>query len=156
MSSKTIDNNAAITNRKAYHNYIILERYTAGIVLLGSEVKSIRLHKASLTDGYIYIVKNELFLHGLHISCYINSGSFIPDPDRDRKLLLHKKEILKIASKVKKRGLTIIPIKLYFKNGRVKVELSLAKGKKLFDKREDLKAKEIERDQAAIRKQWRG
>lgn len=156
MSSKTIDNNTAITNRKAYHNYIVLEKYTAGIALLGSEVKSIRSHKASLKDGYVYIVKNELFLHGLHISCYVNSGSYLPDPDRDRKLLLHKKEISKIASKVKKNGLTVIPIKLYFKGSRVKIEISLAKGKKLYDKREDLKKKDLERDQAAVRKQWRG
>jgi len=146
MSSKTDNKNIAVTNRKAFHNYVILKKYEAGIVLLGSEVKSIRSHKASLKDGYVYLIKGELFITGLHIAAYSNSGSFIPDPDRDRKLLMHKKEILKISSEIKKTGLTIIPLRLYFRNGRVKIEIAIAKGKKLYDKREVLKKEDQNRD----------
>ncbi len=145
MSSKT-ESSITLTNRKAFHNYNILKKYEAGIVLLGSEVKSIRSGKASLKDGYVYLDKGELFITGLHIAVYPNSGSFAPDPDRDRKLLMHKREIIKIASELKKTGLTIVPLRLYFRNGKVKIEIALAKGKKLYDKREDLKKKDQNRD----------
>ncbi len=134
-----------INNRKARHDYHILETYEAGIELLGKEVKSIRLNNVSLADAYAQIIEHEVWLLGMHISPYEQAGQFNVDPMRKRKLLLKKREILKLEQAVQQKGLTLVPTKLYFKNNLVKVELAVGRGKKNFDKREDLKRKEIER-----------
>ena len=133
-------------NRQARHNYFIDEVYEAGLVLVGSEVKSLRDGKANLVDSYARIQKGEAFLLNVHIGPYPGANRFNHEPTRTRKLLLHEREIEKLTGKTKERGLTLIPLKLYFKNGRAKVELGLARGKKLYDKRETLKRKMAERE----------
>jgi SsrA-binding protein len=133
-------------NRQARHNYFIDETYEAGLVLVGSEVKSLRDGKANLTDSYAQIRRGEAFLINTHISPYAGANRFNHEPKRARKLLLHAREIERLTGKTKERGLTLIPLKLYFKNGRAKVELGLARGKKLYDKRETLKRKIAERE----------
>lgn len=135
-----------ILNRKARFDYEILETYEAGIVLKGTEIKSIRNSKANLKDSYAIIRKNEMFLLNMHISPYENGNIFNHNETRTRKLLLHKKEILKIKNKVELQGLTLVPLKLYFKNNKAKIEIGIARGKKLYDKRETLKKKEIQRN----------
>ena len=136
-------------NRKARHDYFIIETFEAGIVLKGTEVKSLREGKASLKDGFAQVENEEVFLHNFHISPYQYGNIYNHDPLRVRKLLLHKKEINKLIGKTVEKGLTLIPLKLYFKNGITKVEMALAKGKRLYDKMEDIKKKtamrEIER-----------
>lgn len=137
------------TNRKASFNYEILERFEAGIVLTGTEVKSCREGKANLSDAYAAMNRGELFLFHCHISPYPNAGPFNHPPLRQRKLLLHRSEIDKLIGKVEEKGLSLIPTKLYFKQGKAKLELALARGKKTLDKRETEKkregAREIER-----------
>jgi SsrA-binding protein len=133
-------------NRKARHDYFIEETYEAGLVLVGSEVKSLREGKANLKDSYARINKGEAFLLNTHISPYAAANRFNHDPTRTRKLLLHRQEIRRLTGKVKERGLTLIPLRLYFKNGRAKVELGLARGKKLYDKREALRKKAAQRE----------
>ena len=134
-------------NRKAWHEYIIEDRYEAGIVLLGPEVKSIRDGRVNLKDGYVDIRNEEAWLHNVHISPYpFASNRDRIDPVRTRKLLLNKREIAKLAGKVLERGFTLIPLRIYFKGGRAKVEIALAKGKKLYDKRESLKRKTMDRE----------
>ena len=133
-------------NRKARHDYSIEETCEAGLVLQGSEVKSLRDGKANLKDSYARIDKGEAFLLNAHISAYPAANRFNHDPTRTRKLLLHAREIRRLTGKVKERGLTLVPLKLYFKNGRAKVELALARGKKLYDKREALRRKSVERE----------
>src|SRR5262245_23754019 len=133
-------------NRQARHNYFIDETYEAGLVLVGSEVKSLRDGKANLTDSYAQIRKGEAFLVNTHISPYAGANRFNHEPTRTRKLLLHRREIERLTGKTKERGLTLIPLKLYFKGGRAKVELGLARGKKLYDKRETLKRKMAQRE----------
>jgi SsrA-binding protein len=133
------------TNRKATHDYFILEKYEAGIVLKGTEVKSIRQGKVNLRDSFARIIKGEIFLMNMHISPYTHGNVFNHDPLRDRKLLMHKKEIARLAGKVAQKGLALVPLSLYFKDGRVKVELALVKGKKLYDKREDIKKRDLQR-----------
>ena len=135
-----------ILNRKARFDYEILETYEAGIVLKGTEIKSIRNSRANLKDSYAIIRKNEMFLLNMHISPYENGNIFNHNETRTRKLLLHKKEILKIKNKVELQGLTLVPLRLYFKNNKAKIEIGIARGKKLYDKRETLKKKEIERN----------
>lgn len=135
-------------NKKAYHDYFIDETFEAGIVLVGTEVKSLRLSMANLKDSYA-IIRNggELFLTNAHISPYKQADRFtMPEPDRTRKLLLHREEINKLIGKIKEKGYTLIPTKIYFKNGKAKVEIALAKGKKHFDKRETIKKKTVERE----------
>jgi SsrA-binding protein len=139
-------NTVVATNKKAFHEYHILETFEAGIQLKGSEVKSIREGKASLKESYVLIKKSEAWLRGAHISSYSHTGFEGHESVRNRKLLLHKKEILKINSKLAEKGLTAVPIKLYLKNGLIKLEFGLARGKKLFDKREAKKKRDIERD----------
>ena len=137
----------AASNRKAYHEYHILDKYEAGIELLGSEVKSLREGKASLKESYVLIKKGQAWLTGTHISTYSHTGFSGHDPVRNRRLLLHKNEILKIGQRLAEKGLTAVPLKLYFnKRGWLKVEIGLAKGKKLYDKRDTKKRKDIERD----------
>ncbi len=143
-------------NRKAEHNYFIYDRYEAGIVLSGTEVKSLREGKVSLTDGYAAVEDGEVFLYNVHISPYAQGSIFNKDPKRKRKLLLKKFEIKRLYGKTKERGFTLIPLKIYFnKKGIAKVELGLCKGKKLYDKREELRRRELKREEARLRK-WRG
>ena len=134
------------TNRKAFHEFHILDTFEAGIMLKGSEVKSIREGKASLKQSYIVIRKQEAWLKGCHIATYSHTGFDGHEPTRNRKLLLHKNEIRKIDGKLSEKGLTAVPTKLYFKGGIVKLEFGLAKGKKLYDKRATKKKRDIERD----------
>ncbi len=143
-------------NKKAFHNYFIEETYQTGISLLGSEVKSLRDGKANLGDSYGDIKRGEVFLVDAHISGYPQANRLNHDPLRTRKLLLHKREIRRLIGKVEQRGYTLIPIKLYFLAGKVKVDLALAKGKKLYDKRETLKKKDMEREMERGRKGFDG
>lgn len=133
-------------NRKAHHDYQIQETIEAGLVLSGPEVKSLRLGRANLKDSYARSKGGEVFLYDVHISPYENSPLHEQDPTRTRKLLLHKQEIRRMTSKIKEKGLTVIPLKLYFLDGKAKVELALAKGKKLYDKREAIKKKDMKRE----------
>jgi SsrA-binding protein len=143
-------------NKKAWHNYFFEDKYEAGIALLGTEVKSLREGRANLGDSYGKIKNGEVFLVDVHISPYSHANRFNHDPLRTRKLLLHKKEIRRLIGKVQEKGFTLIPLRLYFSNGRAKVELGLGKGKKLFDKRETLKRKTMERDMERGRKGFDG
>ena len=143
-------------NKKAWHNYFIEDKYEAGISLLGTEVKSLREGKANLGDSYGKIKNGEIFLVDAHISPYTHGNRFNSDPLRTRKLLLHKKEIRRLIGKIQEKGFTLIPLRLYFSNGKAKVELGLAKGKKLFDKRETIKRKTMERDMERGRKGFDG
>ncbi|MBI2361165.1 MAG: SsrA-binding protein SmpB [Deltaproteobacteria bacterium] len=133
-------------NRRARHDYFIEETYEAGMVLRGSEVKSLREGKANLKDSYDRIQKGEAYLLNTHISPYPAANQFNHEPTRSRKLLLRKKEIERLSGKTKERGLTLIPLRLYFKGGVAKVELGLARGKKLYDKRETLKRRAAQRE----------
>ena len=140
MSSKVI-----ATNRKAWHEYHILEKFEGGIVLYGSEVKAIREGKANIKEAYVRFIDNELFAVGMHIGKYSNEGYSTHSPIRDRKLLLHKKELQKIRKMVDEKGKTLIPLSLYLKGGRVKVEFGLAQGKKIWDKRKTKMEKDVKR-----------
>ena len=133
-------------NKKARHDYFIEETYEAGIVLQGTEIKSIRAGRVNLKDSFARIQKGEVFLYNMHISPYEHGNRYNHDPLRTRKLLLHKKEIHKLFGKTKEQGYSLIPLKLYIKNGYAKILLGLAKGKKKWDKREDLKRKEAKRE----------
>lgn len=134
-----------VINRKANYDYEIIDTYEAGVVLTGTEIKSIRLGRITLKDSYAIIKNNEIFLLNVHISSYEQGNRFNHDELRTRKLLLHKKEIIKLKEKIDKEGFTIIPLKLYFVKGKVKILLGLAKGKTNYDKREAIKKKDIER-----------
>ena len=133
-------------NRKARHDYEVIDTFEAGIVLLGTEVKSLRAGKANLKDSYARIRNGELWLFGLHISPYSHGSYNNHIPERDRKLLLHKYEIRRLIGKVEEAGLTLVPLKLYFKNGKVKVLLGLARGRKQYDKRQVIAKREADRD----------
>lgn len=133
-------------NRKARHDYTIEESFEAGIELKGTEVKSMRAGKANLKDSFAIIENGELYLHGMHISPYEQGNIFNVDPMRPRKLLMHKKEILRLLGKTKEQGLTLVPLKAYFKKDKIKIELALAKGKKLYDKREAAAEKSAKRE----------
>jgi len=142
-----------INNRKAKYDYQIFDTYEAGIVLTGTEIKSIRKGNCNLKDSYVVIRKNEAYIINMHVSHYEEGNIFNHDETRTRKLLLHKKEILKLNNKIKISGNTIIPLKLYFKKNKVKIEIAMAKGKKTYDKRETIKERDINRN---IRKQLKG
>ncbi|MCD7950266.1 MAG: SsrA-binding protein SmpB [Erysipelotrichaceae bacterium] len=133
-------------NKKAYHDYFILDTYEAGIELKGTEIKSVRKGSVNLKDSFIRIKNNEAFIENMHIAPYEQGNRFNHQPLRTRKLLLHKKEIRKLQKQIKEDGLTVVPTKLYFNSSKLKVEIALARGKKLHDKREDLKAKDAKRD----------
>ena len=135
-----------IVNREAHFNYLVLDEIEAGIVLTGTEIKSIRAGKAQIKDSYANIRNNECFLLNMHINEYKEGNLFNHDPKRTRKLLLHKSEIKKISDKVKIEGLTLVPLKVYFKKNKVKVLIGICKGKKLFDKRESIKERDLERE----------
>ena len=138
--------NIEIQNKKARHDFFIEETIETGIVLSGTEVKSIRQGKANLKDSYAVIKDGEIYITGMHISPYDKGNIFNKDPLRDRKLLLHRREINKLVGMVQQKGLTLVPVKAYFVRGRVKVLLGIARGKKLYDKREDLKARDAKRE----------
>ncbi|GAB6072489.1 SsrA-binding protein SmpB [Venenivibrio stagnispumantis] len=136
------------TNKSAFHNYNILEKYEAGIVLTGSEVKSLREGNCNLKDSFVRIEGGEAYLYNCYIGPYKPAAKLGHDPTRPRKLLLHKREILKLMGKVQEKGLTIIPTQIYFKNGKAKVEIALAKGKVKYEKREAIKEKDLKREMA--------
>ena len=136
----------AAANRKALHDYFVLERYEAGIELFGTEVKSIRAGTVNLKDSFCTVKNGELFAHGIHISPYTHGSYYNKDPDRPKRLLMHKKEIRKLHARVQQDGLTLVPLSLYFKDSRVKVEVGLCKGKKLYDKREADAVRSAKRD----------
>ena len=140
------------TNRKAFNDFLIFDKYIAGIVLTGTEIKSIRKGTVNLKDSFAKIENNEVFLYGMHISPYEQGNRFNHKPDRIRKLLLQKREILKIQDRAKKDGVTIIPLELFLTHGFAKIELGLAKGKKIYDKREAITKKTQERDMARLLK----
>jgi len=133
-------------NKKARHDYFIEDTYEAGIALTGTEIKSIRLGRINLKDSYVFIRKGELYTHGMHISPYEKGNIFNHDPLRERKLLLHKKEIAKLIGVISQQGLSLIPLSVYLKGGVAKMELAVAKGKKLYDKRDDAAKKDAKRD----------
>ncbi len=144
-------------NKKAYHDFFIEETYECGIALLGTEVKSLRDGRANLKDCYAMVKNEEVFLIGLHISPYSHGNIMNHDPERTRKLLMHKREIKRLHGLLTKKGYTLVPTKIYFKGGRVKVELGLAKGKKNYDVRETVKEKEAQREiQRATRERNKG
>ena len=143
------------TNRKARHDYYIEEVFEAGIALTGSEVKSLREGRANLKDSYAALERDGVYLFNCHVSPYAPANRFNHDPLRPRKLLLHRYEIRRLIGKVQEKGLTLVPLSLYLKNGRVKVELALARGKKLYDRREDLKRRVQEREVADALKKAR-
>lgn len=140
-------------NSKAFHDYFVEERYEAGIVLSGTEVKSIRQGGVNLKDSYCQVSDGELWLYGAHISPYEKGNIFNKDPRRNRKLLVHKREILKLRMAVQKDGLTLIPLSLYFKGSTVKVELGICKGKKLYDKRAAAAERDAKRDMERVMKE---
>jgi SsrA-binding protein len=133
------------TNRKAYHDYHVGETYEAGIALTGTEIKSVRQGMVSLRDSFARVENGEVFLYNMNVSAYDAGNRFNHEPRRTRKLLLHKSEIRKLATKTQEKGFTLIPLKVYLKGGRAKVELALAKGKRLYDKREDIKKRDVMR-----------
>jgi SsrA-binding protein len=138
---------AAINNRSAYHEFFIEEKYNAGLVLVGTEVKSLRAGKASFRDSYCYFHKGELWVKSLHIAEYSHGTGNNHNPDRERKLLLQKRELKKIEAKIKEKGFTLVPLKIFFnEKGLAKIEVGLGKGKKLYDKRETIKQRDTERN----------
>ena len=140
-------------NRKARHDYHLFDTYEAGVVLLGTEVKSIREGRVNLKDAYGRVERGEVFLHNVHISPYSHQGYVTHEPMRRRKLLLNRAEIRKLVGKMVERGFTLVPVRMYFKNGRVKVAVSVAKGKKNYDKRETLRQRQIDRETRAMLKE---
>jgi len=141
-----IKNNTVAQNKKAFHDYFVLEEYEAGIELFGTEIKSIRQSKINLKDAWCNIVEGEIYVNGMHISPYDHGNIFNRDPMRVRKLLMHKKEINRLYGTVKQDGLSLIPLSVYFKNGRAKVKVGLCKGKKNYDKREVAAKKDAARN----------
>ena len=133
-------------NKKAYHDYFVDEKIEAGLVLHGTEVKSLRMGKCSIKESFIRIENGEMFVYGMHISPYEKGNIFNKDPLRVKKLLLHKSEINKLTGKIKEKGFTIVPLKVYFKDGKAKMEIGLCRGKKLYDKRQDIAKKDMKRE----------
>jgi SsrA-binding protein len=133
-------------NKKAYHDYFIEEKYEAGVALHGTEVKSLRLGKCSIKEAFIRIERGEVFVYGMHVSPYEKGNIFNKDPLRVKKLLLHRQEINKMTGKIAEKGYTLVPLQVYFKDGLAKVEIGLAKGKKLYDKRQDIAKKDQRRE----------
>lgn len=133
-------------NKKAYHDYFIEEKYEAGVALHGTEVKSMRMGKCSIKESFIRIENNEVFVYGMHVSPYEKGNIFNKDPLRVKKLLMHRYEINKLQGKIKEKGYTLVPLQVYFHDGKVKVEIGLARGKKLYDKRETIAKKDQRRE----------
>ena len=133
-------------NKKAYHDYFVDEKYEAGLVLHGTEVKSLRMGKCSIKESFIRIENGEVWVYGMHISPYEMGNIFNKDPLRPKKLLMHKAEIHKLLGKIKEKGFTLVPLQVYFKDGRAKIEIGLCRGKKLYDKRQDIAKKDQRRE----------
>lgn len=133
-------------NKKAYHDYFIEDKYEAGVSLAGTEVKSLRMGKCSIKESFVKIERGEVFIYGMHISPYEKGNIFNKDPLRVKKLLLHREEIRKIERKIAEKGLTLVPLQVYFKGSLVKVEIGVARGKKLYDKRQDIAKKDQKRE----------
>lgn len=144
-----------VTHRKALHDYHIFDRYEAGVVLTGTEVKSLREGRVNLKDSYAQVKQGEIYLLNCHISSYSHGSRESPEPTRARKLLLHRKEINKLIGRTVEKGYTLVPLRIYFKKGRAKIEIALAKGKKLYDKRETERRKESDRELAKVMKKAR-
>lgn len=155
MAEKSIGEKVIATNKKAFHDYFILEKIEAGISLLGTEVKAIREGRLNLKDSYALVQGGEMFLLHCHISPYSHGNRENHDPIRTRKLLLHEREIRKLIGKTQEKGLTVVPLRVYLKRGLIKVELGVAKGKKLFDKRETERRKEADQEARAAMKHRR-
>jgi len=152
MAKENADRQVVASNRRARHDYEIIDTFEAGIALLGPEVKSLRNGKANLTDGYAVIRRGEVFLTNVHVGPYEKAWRENAEPRRERKLLLHRAEISRLKGKLAERGLTLIPLQLYFTGGRAKVELGLCRGKRRYDKRQSIRERETERDlQRALR-----
>lgn len=146
MSKQRETQKLIANNKKAYHDYFIDETYEAGVVLHGTEVKSMRMGKCSIKESFIRIENGEVFVYGMHVSPYEKGNIFNKDPLRVKKLLLHKHEINRLAGRVAEKGYTLVPLQVYFKEGKAKVEIGLARGKKLYDKREDIAKKDARRE----------
>ena len=144
--SKEKDSRLIANNKKAYHDYFIEEKYEAGVSLHGTEVKSLRMGKCSIKESFIRIENGEVYVYGMHISPYEKGNIFNKDPLRPKKLLMHRAEIRKLQWKIAEKGYTLVPLQVYFKNSLVKVEIGLAKGKKLYDKRQDIAKKDQRRE----------
>jgi SsrA-binding protein len=144
--SKEKDSRLIANNKKAYHDYFIEEKYEAGIELHGTEVKSLRMGKCSIKEAFVRIEKGEVYIYGMHISPYEKGNIFNRDPLRVRKLLLHRDEIRKLQGKITEKGYTLVPLQVYFRRSLIKVEIGLAKGKKLYDKRQDIAKKDQRRE----------
>lgn len=153
MAAKKLGVKEITSNRKAFHEYFVLERFEAGIELAGTEVKSIRAGNVNLKDAFCTIKDGELFMRGMHISPYEHGNIFNKDPVRPRRLLMHKREIVKLNARIMQDGVALIPLSLYFKDSRVKVELGLCKGKKLHDKRDSEAERQTRRDIDRIMKE---
>ena len=157
MGQKNAAEKTVCENRKARHDYLIHETYEAGIELFGTEVKSLRAGRANLKDAYGAVKKGELFIEGMHISPYEQGNIFNRDPLRPKKLLMHKSEIMKLFGKTREKGFTLVPLRVYFKRGRAKMEIALASGKHTFDKRRTLADKEMKRDvERALKERQQG
>lgn len=144
--SKEKDSRLIANNKKAYHDYFIEEKYEAGIELHGTEVKSLRMGKCSIKEAFVRIEKGEVYIYGMHISPYEKGNIFNKDPLRVKKLLLHRNEIRKLQGKIAEKGYTLVPLQVYFKKSLIKVEIGLARGKKLYDKRQDIAKKDQRRE----------
>ena len=144
MSKETMK--LVANNKKAYHDYFVDVKIEAGLVLHGTEVKSLRMGKCSIKESFIRIENGEMFVYGMHISPYEKGNIFNKDPLRVKKLLLHKSEINKLTGKIKEKGFTIVPLQVYFKDGKAKIEIGLCRGKKLYDKRQDIAKKDMKRE----------
>ena len=143
---KGAGNRMVANNKKAYHDYFIEDKYEAGVALAGTEVKSLRMGKCSIKESFVKIERGEVFIYGMHISPYEKGNIFNKDPLRVKKLLLHREEIRKMERKIAEKGLTLVPLQVYFKGSLVKVELAVARGKKLYDKRQDIAKKDQKRE----------
>lgn len=146
MAKQKEERKLVANNKKAYHDYFIDETYEAGVALHGTEVKSLRMGRCSIKESFIRIENSEVFVYGMHVSPYEKGNIFNKDPLRIKKLLLHRHEINRLAGRVAEKGYTLVPLQVYFKEGRVKVEIGLARGKKLYDKREDIAKKDARRE----------
>lgn len=146
--AKKTNPNVLANNRKAFHEFHIEERYEAGIALKGTEVKSIRKGQVNIKEAYCFVEDGELFIEGMHIAPYEQGNIYNQDPLRKRKLLMHKKEIYRLGKEADQKGFTLVPLKVYLNRGRVKVEIATARGKKLYDKRESIKKRDVERNLA--------
>lgn len=133
-------------NKKAYHDYFVDEKYETGLVLHGTEVKSLRLGQCSIKEAFVRIENGEVWIYGMHISPYEKGNIFNKDPMRPKKLLMHKSEINKLLGKIKEKGFTLVPLQVYFKDGRAKLEIGLCRGKKLYDKRADIAKRDVQRE----------